>query len=417
MIRLRFLSGYGWFCLVLLLAAKFAHAANHWEQPASQLATQIAEILGSGQAQLVLSNRSTIEASEIAPIRRMLEQDLRSHGVALSGAESANIIRVTLSENTRERLWVAEVIEGNRTQVAMVHVDRETLAAPAAQTGIVLEKKSLWSSDQPDGPVLAALETRAGLVILEQEEIVVLAGSTAAWREEKRWNLDAGRLFNRDPRGMLQPAPDGIGFTAVLPGRLCDGSYAAQPDASEPTGNWSLHCRESDDPWPVELGKTGTGAVDLHAFYNASRNYFTGVITPNPGMDITPFYSLAVLPHPTVDHLALLIHGIDGKVQLTEGNSLKPVAGTRDWGSDFAALHSACGAGTQILASASGEAENDSLRAYELASQEAVAVSAPLEMGGTITALWTAPDGAAAMAIVRRSAKEYEVDRVSALCL
>ena len=39
-----------------------------------------------------------------------------------SGAESANLIRVTLSESARERLWVAEVVEGNETHVAMVHV-------------------------------------------------------------------------------------------------------------------------------------------------------------------------------------------------------------------------------------------------------------------------------------------------------
>jgi hypothetical protein len=56
------------------------------------------------------------------------------------------------------------------------------------------------------------------------------------------------------------------------------------------------------------------------------------------------------------------------------------------------------------------------LRAYELPAQEAVAVSAPLEMGGTIVGLATAPDGASAWAVVRRSAKDYEVDRVTALC-
>ncbi len=52
-----------------------------------------------------------------------MEQDLKAHGVIASGAESANAIRVTLSENARERLWVAEVVEGSETHVAMVHVD------------------------------------------------------------------------------------------------------------------------------------------------------------------------------------------------------------------------------------------------------------------------------------------------------
>jgi hypothetical protein len=153
----------------------------------------------------------------------------------------------------------------------------------------------------------------------------------------------------------------------------------------------------------------------LHAFYNASRNFFTGVITPNQGVDVMPFYSMATLTR-AAGRSALLVNGLDGKVRLVENNSLKAVTGTRDWGSDLAVLTSSCGAGTQIIASGSGEAERDSLRAYELPAQEAVAVSAPLEVDGTVMALSTAPDGASVWAVVRRSAKDYEVDRVAALC-
>jgi hypothetical protein len=98
------------------------------------------------------------------------------------------------------------------------------------------------------------------------------------------------------------------------------------------------------------------------------------------------------------------------------GNALKMVSGTRDWGSDFAAIYSGCGAGTQILVSGSGEVESDHLRAYELPAQEAIAMSAPLEMGGTVMALSTAPDGASVWAVVRKNARDYEVDRVTALC-
>jgi hypothetical protein len=95
---------------------------------------------------------------------------------------------------------------------------------------------------------------------------------------------------------------------------------------------------------------------------------------------------------------------------------LKPVTGTRDWGSDFAALQSGCGAGTQIVASGSGEALGDSLRAYELPAQEAIPASAPLAMDGTVTAMWSAPDGKSLFAVVRNAADQYEVDRVSASC-
>ena len=112
----------------------------------------------------------------------------------------------------------------------------------------------------------------------------------------------------------------------------------------------------------------------------------------------------------------MLLSGIDGKVQLAESGVLKPVSGTRDWGSDFAVVRTGCGAGTQVIASSSGEAAKDSLRAYDITRQEAVTASAPLEMGGTVTALWTSLDGTSAWAVIRKSTVEYEVDRVTALC-
>ncbi len=46
-------------------------------------------------------------------IRRLLEQDLKTHGILNGGSESANTIRITLSEDLRERLWVAEVVQGS----------------------------------------------------------------------------------------------------------------------------------------------------------------------------------------------------------------------------------------------------------------------------------------------------------------
>jgi hypothetical protein len=112
----------------------------------------------------------------------------------------------------------------------------------------------------------------------------------------------------------------------------------------------------------------------------------------------------------------LLINGIDGKVQLAENGALKFVSGTRDWGSDFAILHSPCGTGVQIVTSSSGEAQSDSLRAYELPALEAIPASAPLAMDGAVTALATAQDLNGVFAVVRTANNRYEVDRVTALC-
>jgi hypothetical protein len=176
-------------------------------------------------------------------------------------------------------------------------------------------------------------------------------------------------------------------------------------------GDWTIHCHEGDDPWPVNASNLAADSTRLRAFFSPGRNFYTGILTPGPKDDLQPFFSIAVLPGPR-----LIFGALDGKVQMLDGNNLKPVTGARDWGSDFAAIHTGCGSGSQILATSSGEAESDSLRGYEFSAQEAIAASAPLEVGGTVTALWTAPDGASALAVIRKSTTEYEVARVAALC-
>lgn len=387
-------------------------APSQWEQPAAGLANEIAEILGPGQARLAIRNVSSLSNDEIPAIRRLLEQDLKSHGVLASGAESANEIRVTLSENQRERLWVAEIVEGNETHVAMVRLDPGSAQHLPTGSGVTLRVLNLMVvSDQ----VLFALETENGLVLVEPEEIVLYSHTAQGWQQQKRFAIGQKAALARDPRAVIVSSPGGTGFGTWLSGADCTGVYQPEQPASE----WSIHCHESDDPWPIvatPIQQTDAliPTAPIRAFYNAARNYFTGVVTPGVGVDLPPFYSAVLLPRP--DGAGLVINAIDGKVQIAESNTLKPVSGTRDWGSDFAALHSGCGAGTQIIASGSGEAVTDSLRAYEIPALEAVPASAPLAMDGTVTALWTAPDGKSVYAVVRNRADQYEVNRVTATC-
>lgn len=262
-------------------------------------------------------------------------------------------------------------------------------------------------------PVLASLETSSALFLLRPEAIDVLVFAGGGWQHEKFILLGERRQLARDPRGIVLPAPDA--FTAFAGQAECSGRFTtggATPGASK--DNWTVGCHASDEPWPIAQNNDPAHPVAIKAFYNAARNYFTGVITPSLGVDLPPFYSAALLSRPNGP--ALLIGGIDGRVEVVDNGVLKAVSGARDWGSDFAVLHSGCGSGAQVVASGSGEAASDSLRAYELPAQEAIPASAPLPMNGTVTALWRTPDGRSLLAAVRESNGDYEVDRVSALC-
>jgi hypothetical protein len=416
---------------ILLLTSAACAAPGPWDEPAAELAGRIADILGAGQARLTVRNLSSIPNDAVPTIRRLLEQDLKERGIAISGADSASTLRITLSENARNRLWVAEIAEGDETQVAMVSLPPDQPQPAPAAGGLLLRSDIVISEPEP---VLAALELANGLVVLEPDAIVIDARAAQGWQEQTRASVEERVPIARDPRGILLPSANGAGFVAWLPGAHCTGS---EPQAGA-DAEWSVECIPSDDPWtlvellasaspvqspaqvqsPPQTGPASAPAnapVVLKAFYNAARNYFTGVLSPGVGVDLPAFYA-AVLIARGAGNGALLVEGIDGKMQIAANGSLAAVSGARDWGSDLAVLRSGCGTGTQIVVSSSGEAANDSLRAYELPALEAVPVSAPLAMQGTVTALWSAPDFKSVYATVRTAANQYEVVRVSALC-
>ena len=119
----------------------------------------------SGPGHWPVRNLSSILQRFLAAIRKLLEQDLKAHGVSVVEDESANSIRVTLSENARGRLWVAEVVEGNTTQVAMVQMSSDEAQTCQDRKRFDLRREAILKCHEP---VLAALETANGLVVLSR---------------------------------------------------------------------------------------------------------------------------------------------------------------------------------------------------------------------------------------------------------
>ncbi|MGH9591024.1 MAG: hypothetical protein ACRD25_11560, partial [Terracidiphilus sp.] len=227
-------------------AAAFAQAPSAWQQPAAALAARIADLLGPGRAHLSLENLSSIPAADLPGIQKLLSDDLRARGVTAAGADSANAVRVTLSESARERLWVAEVVEGDDTRVAMVEAGAVTEPPPQTAGPLVLRRNPVFTSRSP---VLTLLETPGGLVVLEPDEIAIYARVNGAWRKQQDFPAAQVEL-GRDPRGILRPSKSGQGFEAWLPGEHCTGDIGDGPAA----GAWTVDCNKSDDPWLLSSG-------------------------------------------------------------------------------------------------------------------------------------------------------------------
>jgi hypothetical protein len=285
--------------------------------------------------------------------------------------------------------------------------------------------------------ILAAADAGAGRVTVYADSIEMYSKDFSGWSRIKGASYSRLGASQRDPRGLVIPTDNGEGFLVFAPGIRCSGktSTATSP-IPKPGDYWNFDCHASDDPWPVSKtapvassassAATNSGenpppsvqaqppSPQIRAFYNAARNYFTGVISPDAGVDLPPFYSAAVLER--ASGAALLINSIDGRVLIASNGKLTTVKGTEDWGSDFALIQSGCGDGAQVIVSGADASDGDTLRAYQITGSEATPSSAPLQIEGTVTALQTAPDGKSVIAVIRNAQNQYEVDRVTALC-
>jgi len=229
------------------------------------------------------------------------------------------------------------------------------------------------------------------------------ANPAARWESETQLPIAHSRIFPRDLRGRLLLRRDHL-FDVYLPGTFCRSSATAP---------LTLTCNDTDDPWPLTPEE---GSV--RAFFAASRNFYTGALSPAIGKvsNVPSFYSAAALPHSSYTLWAFA--AVDGSLHLVDGITDQEIRSARSkWGSDLAAVHSACGSGTQLLMSESGDPDRDALRAFEIPDRDPVAVSATAEFDGQIVALWPESTGNGASVIIKRKDTGWnEAYRVSISC-
>jgi len=406
-----------------ILALSAAWAAD-WSGPEQQLARKIAAVTGPGAVALTVENRSSLGQRDSEIIQNGLRSALEAAGLRFVKAEqAAATVTITLSENPSSLVWVAQIRQGTAdTSVVLVSAPRpEGASSTHDAVPLSLRKTSLWAQESPilDVAVLEENSTPTHLAVLDPEKVSLYRLQGGKWQQEQALPITHERPWPRDLRGLLIPAGDHL-LDAYLPGVIC-ASTAAVP--------LTFACRESDDPWPLVAAglssgnvfpPAGTAAISsaivprMKAFFAPTRNFFTGALTPGVGKFTTvpKFYSAAPLPR---DKYTLwLFATTDGQMHMVDGVS-DQVA--RFGWSSLTTLKTLCGAGWQVLASSSGEQAEDSARAYEFPDRDPVAVSAPIDLPGRITALWTESRGDTAVVVVKdRETESYEAFRLAVAC-
>jgi hypothetical protein len=410
--------------LIVVLAWNAQALGSDWSVPEQNLAQKIVAVTGPDAVAVNFDNRSSLSKRDSDIIQNGLRSALESSGLRFVNADqAAATVAISLSENPQNYVWVAEIHQSaGDSAVVMVSTPRpEGALAMRDSVPLSLRKIPLWTQNAPilDVAVLEENPSPTHLAVLDPEKLSFYRFQGGQWQQEQALKIRHSRPWPRDLRGRLIPARDHL-LDAYLPGVICSTS-AASP--------LTLNCRESDDPWPLLGGATNgdlsvfpsaglasgasTLVPQLKAFFAPARNFFTGAITPPIGKFATvpKFYSAAVLPRDR--YMLWLFAGTDEQLHLVDGMSDR--AGKLAWGSELASVKTSCGAGWQVLAT---NAQNDNtVRAFEFPDRDAVAVSAALELPGTITELWTEARGDTGVAVTRnRDTGNYEAFRLAIDC-
>src|ERR1700724_1687077 len=322
----------GWLTSFLLATVFFPPSlcASGLGATARQLAQKIAAAAGPGAFALEITNRSSLDDKSVREVRSALDAQLHVEGVSTAkAAQAMGTVEVVLSESLREYVWTAEIAIGSdEKRVALVSLPRSSTGTAAPYTTalpIILKTTLLFAQEQPMLDV-ALVEMPGGARLL-----VLNGGTVAIYRHRganavEQWELDASppvahsRIFPRDLRGRLLLRRDHL-FDVYLPGTFCRSSSVAP---------LTLTCNNSDDPWPLT---PDDGRV--RAFFAASRNFFTGALSPGIGKvsNVPSFYSAAALPRS--NYTLWMLAAVDGSLHLVDGMTDQLIR-RRKWGSDLA---------------------------------------------------------------------------------
>ncbi len=378
-----------------------APAASPWSELSRELARKISEATGPGVVAVEVTNRSSLSNADVLSVRTALMAELASSGVHVVPSEpAAATVNVTLSENVREYVWVAEIRQStNEKTVAMVAVPRtETTSAQPVAAGVVLRKQLLWS--QEDAILDVAMLDPSHMAVLDGNKATLFHMEKGHWQRDQELPVQHSQPWPRDLRGRLAPSKDHL-LDVYLPGVFCSSTQHAQ---------LALDCVSREEPWPLD--SVGSG---LRAAFDAKRNYFTGAITPSleKFAAVPPFYSAVSLPREK--YTLWVFTGVDGLIHAVDGMTDQAWRGVA-WGSDVAPVHTGCGSGWQVVASGKTDAENDEIRVYDVPDREPVVASAPLSVPGRVTALWNSSNAQAVVVIHNEEASRYEAYRVLFTC-
>jgi hypothetical protein len=387
-------------CAFLFCVVAVASAASQETSSLPAAATEFVQLIqsraGSPSAVAVtFQNLSSLSPERLEALQNAIFNSFRNANVRVVKPEQAVAeVHITFSEDWQGYLLIAGIQQGSSSQTVIKKLPRPQQMQAAHGTTLTLRKISVW---QQETPILDFYQDSQNLLVLEPSQVALYSMDSGQWRQRQTLGIPHQNPWPRDLRGRLEVR--GGEINVFLPGARCNGKISPP----------SLDCRASDDPWPI-----GEGLV---AFFSPRRNFFNGLLAgSNAGASVAAFFSGATWQ--SGDRHVWLFTGTDGHARLFQNDLNTPAATFNGWGSTLAPVHSVCGAGWQVLTSLPADTTRpDSVQAVEISGREALPVSAPVDLAGTVEALWTAGNYSQVVnGVLHSQAGRYEAFTLTVIC-
>ena len=313
------------------------------------LATRIAARLTPQETPLLTAhNLSPLPQPDFSRVQTSLDRELRKRVRNPQPVE----ISLTVADNIRGYILVAEIRKANETLVEMIEFRPDPPKA-APRPALALKKQLLW---EQDSRILDVAVAGSQMLVLEPGRVALYESDAGNWQPAGAAALDFPAV--RDQRGRLQITGDSI--TIQEPGGSCTGVWKPAPDLKCGDGGAFTPARNT-----MELG-------DWRGVF-----YQSGEI----GGDY-------------------LVQELDGRVHIYD--ETRSPRGTIDGWGDFAVVNSACGQFVIATSASIGRDSHETAALYEIANGAVMRVSEALDLPNPVTALWPAlwSSGERALAVV-----------------
>ena len=347
-----------------------------------------------------------LAAAEINDAQRTFESELNSRGLRFAAATAAQVaVKITLSRDADSRFWIAEFSVDAHPSVVISAFALPSTNSAAQQNAVLIQRQLILSRPEPildfafAGP---PSDTNTPLLILGVASITVMRFRDRTWQLHATDLLQFAAATPRDLQGKL--SVNGPNFEARLANIICSGAIA---DVG------STRCAASPaNPWDFP----GANGKSQFASAATQRNWFT-FSGPSPqGTSRNSFFSAAGFA--AGDQPLWAVANIDGDIRVYQESSADTVATIPSVGSQLATVQTSCGAGWQILTTASSDySAPDSVQAQEWTGRDFRPLGSSMEFDGPVLALRRGSDGNSVRAIVHNLKNGmYEAYSLNVVC-